>query len=107
MAKYIELNIGNFDENIKNGLVVVDFWATWCGPCRQIAPIVAELSEDFYGKATIAKVDVDFKGNQDLSAKYEIRSIPAILFFKNGKLVERHIGSMSKDEFTKKINKHI
>ncbi|MFK5976434.1 MAG: thioredoxin [Sulfurovum sp.] len=102
MAKYVELTNDNFEDTIKEGVTMVDFWAPWCGPCRMIAPIIEELAEDFEGKATIAKVNTDEE--QDISVKYGIRSIPAILFFKDGEVVDQMIGAASKDAFAEKIN---
>ncbi len=102
MAKYVELTDENFETTIKEGVTMVDFWAPWCGPCRMIAPIIEELSEDFEGKATIAKVNTDEE--QDISVKYGIRSIPAILFFKDGEVVDQMVGAASKDAFAEKIN---
>lgn len=102
MAKYVELTKDNFDAVVKDGVTMVDFWAPWCGPCRMIAPIIEELAEDFDGKATIAKVNTDEQ--QDISVKYGIRSIPAILFFKDGEVVDQMIGAASKDAFKEKIN---
>jgi len=102
MAKYVELNNSNFEETIKEGVTMVDFWAPWCGPCRMIAPVVEELAEDFEGKATIAKVNTDEE--QDIAVKYGIRSIPSILFFKNGEVVDQMVGAASKDAFADKIN---
>ena len=102
MAKYVELTNDNFEATIKEGVTMVDFWAPWCGPCRMIAPIIEELAEDFDGKATIAKVNTDEE--QDISVKYGIRSIPAILFFKDGEVVDQMIGAASKDAFAEKIN---
>ena len=99
----LELNAQNFADTIKNNKVVmVDFWAPWCGPCRMIAPIIEELAEDFDGKAKICKVNTDEE--QDLAVKYGIRSIPAILFFKDGKMVDQMVGAASKDAFAEKIN---
>ena len=102
MAKYVELNNSNFEEAIKEGVTMVDFWAPWCGPCRMIAPVVEELAEDFEGKATIAKVNTDEE--QDIAVKFGIRSIPSILFFKNGEVVDQMVGAASKDAFAEKIN---
>ena len=102
MAKYVELNNSNFEEAIKEGVTMVDFWAPWCGPCRMIAPVVEELAEDFEGKATIAKVNTDEE--QDIAVKYGIRSIPSILFFKDGEQVDQMVGAASKDAFADKIN---
>jgi thioredoxin 1 len=102
MAKYIELTNDNFDATIAEGVTMVDFWAPWCGPCRMIAPVVEELAEDFEGKAKICKVNTDEQ--HEISVKYGIRSIPAILFFKDGEMVDQMIGAASKSAFTDKIN---
>ncbi len=102
MGKYVELNASNFDETIKNGVVMVDFWAPWCGPCRMIAPIIDERAEEYEGKATIAKVNTDEE--QDIAIRYGIRSIPTILFFKDGELVDQMIGAASKDVFKQKLD---
>jgi thioredoxin 1 len=102
MGKYVELNSGNFDATIAEGVTMVDFWAPWCGPCRMIAPVVEKLAEEFEGKATIAKVNTDEE--QEVAVKYGIRSIPSILFFKDGQLVDQMVGAASKDVFADKIN---
>ena len=82
--------------------VMVDFWAAWCGPCRMIAPVIDELAGDFEGKANICKVNTDEE--QDLAVKYGIRSIPTIIFMKNGEVVDQLIGATSKQALTDKIN---
>jgi len=102
MANYIELTTDNFDATVAEGVTMVDFWAPWCGPCRMIAPVVEELANDFDGKAKIAKVNTDEQ--QELAVKYGIRSIPAILFFKNGEVVDQMVGAASKDAFASKLN---
>ena len=103
MGKYVELTSANFDEAIKNNdVVMVDFWAPWCGPCRMIAPVIEELAEEYEGKAVIAKVNTDEE--QDIAVNYGIRSIPTILFFKNGELVDQMVGAASKDAFAEKLN---
>ena len=92
----------NFLELINgNKPVVVDFWAEWCGPCKMIAPIVEELAEAYEDQVLIGKVNID--ENEDLAVEYEIRSIPTLLFFKNGKLVDKHIGAATKATLENKI----
>jgi len=102
MGKYVELTPANFEEVTKEGVSMVDFWAPWCGPCRMIAPVIEELASDFEGKAKICKVNTDEE--QDLAVKYGIRSIPTILFMKNGEVVDQMVGASSKQAFADKIN---
>jgi thioredoxin 1 len=102
MGKYIELTASNFDDTVKEGVVAVDFWAPWCGPCRMIAPVIEELAGEFEGKAKICKVNTDEE--QDIAVKYGIRSIPTILFFKDGQIVDQNIGAASKQVLTSKIS---
>ncbi len=102
MGKYIELTVENFDEIVNNGISLVDFWAPWCGPCRMIAPVIDELANDFEGKANICKVNTDEQ--QDLAVKFGVRSVPTILFMKDGEIVDQVIGAQSKQALTDKLN---
>ena len=101
MGKYLELNSSNFDE-AKSGIALVDFWAPWCGPCRMLSPVIEELANDFEGKAKICKVNTDEEG--DLAAQFGVRSIPTIIFFKNGEVVDQLVGAQSKQVLTDKLN---
>lgn len=100
----MEITITNENfENLKNGTLplVIDFWATWCGPCRMIAPIVAELAKEYDGKVVVGKCDVE--ECDDLAADFRIRNIPTLLFFKNGEQVDKHVGAITKPALKAKI----
>ena len=86
------------------GLTVVDFWATWCGPCRMIAPILDQLAVEFEGKVKVTKLDVD--NNQQTTVKFNVRSIPTLLFFKDGKLVDQVVGAVPKTALAAKFEQH-
>ena len=86
------------------GLAVVDFWATWCGPCRMIAPILDQLASEYNGKAKVVKVDVDT--NQQTAMRFNVRSIPSILFFKDGKHVDTVVGAVPKSHLERKFAEH-
>ena len=90
-------------ESLKNGAepLVVDFWATWCGPCRMIAPVISELAEEFNGKITVGKCDVE--ENEELAVEFGIRNIPTILFFKGGQMVDKIVGAQSKAKLQEKF----
>jgi thioredoxin 1 len=104
--KAIEFTDANFDQEVlKSDLpVLVDFWAVWCGPCKMIAPIVEELATEYEGKAKIGKLDVD--NNQEVAVKYGIRSIPTLLIFKSGQLVDQIVGAVPKAHITEKLKSH-
>ena len=99
-----ELDSGNFNEEINNTekLVLVDFWATWCGPCKMLAPVVSEIAEEYKEKLEVYKVNID--ENQELALKYDIMSIPTLMFFKNGEVVNTSVGFRSKSELKDTIN---
>lgn len=100
MAK--EFTDANFDELLSsNKVVVADFWATWCGPCKAMGPSIDELSAEYEGRALIGKVDVE--ENNDLAEKYAIRSVPTIIFFKDGEMVDKQVGAVPKAVLESKI----
>lgn len=99
----LEVTDTNFEEIVlkSDKPVIVDFWAEWCGPCRMVGPIVSELSDEYKGKAVVTKLDVD--SNPGISAKYGIRNIPTILFFKNGEIVDKQVGAVPKSNLESKL----
>jgi thioredoxin 1 len=99
----LEVNETNFDEIVlKSGKpVIVDFWAEWCGPCRMISPIIEEIEREYEGKVIVSKCNVD--NSPSLAVKFGIRNIPTVLYFKNGNIVDRHIGVAPKKNFTSKL----
>lgn len=101
MSKYLELTSDNFNET-ESGVSLVDFWAPWCGPCKMLSPVIEELAEDFDGKAKICKVNTDEEA--ELSAKFGVRSIPTLIFFKDGQVVDTLIGAQSKQTISDKLN---
>jgi thioredoxin 1 len=102
MAKAIEITDANFDEIISSGKpVLVDFWAEWCGPCKMIGPSVDEIAGEFDGKAIVGKVNVDH--NPQISAKFGIRSIPTLLFFKDGQVTDKQVGAAPKAALASKL----
>ncbi|KPQ20202.1 MAG: thioredoxin [Algoriphagus marincola HL-49] len=102
MTKAIEITDANFEEVIKSEKpILVDFWAEWCGPCKMIGPIVEELAGDYEGKAVIGKVDVD--SNPSVAQAFGIRSIPTLLFFKDGQIVDKQVGAVPKAILSQKL----
>ena len=106
--RVVHVSDGDFGEKIENaeGLAIVDFWAEWCGPCRIVAPIVEQLAEDFEEQGlVVGKLDVD--SNPQTASRFGVRSIPSILFFKDGELVDSVIGAVPKSQLEKKIEAHL
>lgn len=105
MSKALQLTDDSFEKEVLNAEtnkpVLVDFWAEWCGPCKMVGPIVEELAEEFDGKAKIGKVDVD--SNPETSTKYGIRSIPSLLIFKDGEVVDQIVGAVPKAQLKKQL----
>ena len=99
----LEVTDANFEELVNAGKpMVLDFWAEGCGPCRMVSPIIDELATEYEGKVTIGKMDVD--NNNDVVAQFGIRNIPTVLFFKDGKLVDKQVGAAQKSAFVAKID---
>jgi thioredoxin 1 len=107
MANAMAVTDADFATEVEQheGLTVVDFWATWCGPCRMIAPIVEQLAQEYEGKAKVLKLDVDH--NPQTAARFNIRSIPQVLFFKGGKVVDTVVGAQPKSVLEQKLKQHV
>ena len=102
--RIVVLSNKNFNPVTKSGLVLVDFWAAWCGPCKMMAPVLNEVAEEAGDSVTIAKLNVDH--NPDLSQRFKIRSIPTLILFKNGKEIERYMGVKPKRFLLQELKKH-
>ena len=106
MGKTLILTDSNFDEIINSGKpVLVDFWAEWCGPCKMIGPVVEELAGDYDGRAVVAKLNVD--ENPQTTAKFGVRSIPTLLVFKGGQIVDKQVGAVPKSVLAGKLNAQV
>ncbi|MCC8096479.1 MAG: thioredoxin [Tannerellaceae bacterium] len=98
----LEVTDSNFEELVNSGKpMVLDFWAEWCGPCRMVGPIIDDLEKEYAGRVTVGKMDVD--NNNDVVAQFGIRNIPTILFFKDGKVVDKQVGAAQKAAFVEKV----
>ena len=96
---------GNFDDSTRQGVVLVDFWAEWCGPCRRLAPTVDQLASDFDGRAVVGKLDVD--ANPNVAARFQIRGIPTLLIFKNGELADTVVGLATKEDLAGRLEQQL
>src|SRR5882724_8943894 len=103
----VHLTEENFDETVNRhqGVLMVDFWAEWCGPCKAIAPVLEEVAKDYSGKLKVAKINVD--ENQEIPKKYGIRGIPTLMLFKNGNVEAQKVGSLSKSQLTAFLDSNI
>jgi thioredoxin 1 len=106
-VKPIEMTDANFEQEVlkSDKPVLIDFWAVWCGPCKMVAPVVEEIANEFNGKLKVGKLDVD--SNPEVSMKFGIRSIPTLMVFKGGKVVEQIIGAVPKRNLLDKLTPHI
>lgn len=102
--KIVTLTLDNFEDEVENSEtpVLVDFWASWCGPCKMIAPIIDQLADEFDGKVKVGKVNVD--DNRELSARFKVMSIPTLMLFKNGEVTNQLIGARPKGELVKMLD---
>ena len=105
--KPVELTESNFSQEVltSDKPVLIDFWAEWCGPCKMVAPVVEELAKEYDGKLKVGKLDVDH--HQAVATQYGIRSIPTLLIFKGGKVVDQIVGAVPKKILAEKVSKHI
>ena len=101
----VEFTDQNFSSETQEGLVLVDFWAPWCGPCRMVGPVIEELAGDYEGRVKVGKLNVD--DNQQVAMNYRVMSIPTVILFKDGEAVETMIGAQPKGAYEARLNKHV
>lgn len=106
MIAYItELNSNNYEEFTKEGIVLVDIWAEWCGPCKTISPIVDKVSADYHGKVKVGKLEADL--NREIASQLGIRNIPTLLVYKDGEIVDKLVGSVQEEKITESLDSQI
>ena len=105
MSDYVVLNENNFDNTVANGLVLVDFWSTWCGPCKMLAPTIDAIATEYKDRVVVGKVDVD--ESEALARRFGIMSIPTLFLFKDGEVVEKLVGYRLKTELEQLLNKYL
>ena len=101
----VELRDDNFETESKDGLVLVDFWAPWCGPCRMVGPVIEELAGEYQGKVKVGKLNVD--DHQKTAMTFRVMSIPTVILFKDGQPVETMVGALPKSQYQARVEKHL
>ena len=105
MSDYVVLNEDNFDKTVENGVVLVDFWATWCGPCKMLAPTIDAIATEYKDRVVVGKVDVD--ESEEIARRFGILSIPTLFLFKDGEVVEKLVGYRLKMEIEQLLNRYV
>ena len=105
MADTVEFTDNNFKDETQEGLVLVDFWAPWCGPCRMVGPVIEEIAGDYSGKVKVGKLNVD--DNQQTAMNFRVMSIPTVILFKDGEPVETMVGAQPKGAYASRINQYV